>query len=135
VSFLGDGTFGRVIEVERLSDNMLFAMKVIRPVERYIESAILEAEIITNIQKTDVDNKSHCVRLVEFFSFREGGRKYLAIVFEKLGKSLYEFIKANNYRGFSIEAIREFARQIFEGIGYLHEKLNLTHTDLKVNEL
>ncbi len=25
-----------------------------------------------------------------------------------------------------------FARQILEGIGYLHDRLELTHTDLKV---
>jgi serine/threonine protein kinase len=71
--------------------------------------------------------------LIEYFSFHENGRKYLVIVFERLGKSLYEFIKANNYKGYPIDSIREFARQIFEGIGYLHDKLNLTHTDLKVN--
>jgi hypothetical protein len=31
--------------------------------------------------------------------------------------------------------IQEFARQILQGIGFLHEKMELTHTDLKVSSL
>ena len=34
---INDGTFGRVFEVEK--DGKIFAMKVIRAVKRYIESA------------------------------------------------------------------------------------------------
>ena len=37
--FLGDGTFGRVLEVKDLKYNEYYAMKVIRSVKRYIESA------------------------------------------------------------------------------------------------
>jgi serine/threonine protein kinase len=104
---------------------------VIRPPERYVESAILETEIITNIHKT-VLNESHRVKIVEYFSFQENSRKkYLAIVFEKLGKSLYEFIKSNNFGGFDITTNREYTRQMFKGIGYLQDKLGLTHTDYR----
>ena len=28
--------------------------------------------------------------------------------------------------------VQQFARQIFEGINFLHESMNITHTDLKV---
>jgi serine/threonine protein kinase len=104
-------------------------------VERYIESAIVEAEILMNIQKSDLKGESHCVKLFDYFSFYDNNIKYLALVFEKLGKSLYEFIKDNRYRGFHIDYIRQFARQIFEGIGYLHDHMGLTHTDLKPENL
>ncbi len=67
--------------------------------QRYIESAEIEAEIIINILEKDKNNESHCVRLMEYFYFEEHNVNYVALVFEKLGKSLYEFIKSNNYRG------------------------------------
>ena len=35
----------------------------------------------------------------EIFRFKERGEDNVAIVFETLGKSLYDFIKANNYKG------------------------------------
>jgi serine/threonine protein kinase len=98
-SLLGDGTFGRVLECEKLSDGQLYAVKVIRPVARYLESAKIEADIIANIHKQDKKNESHCVRMLEYFDFVEDGKKYMALIFEKLGLSLYEFVKANKFRG------------------------------------
>jgi dual-specificity kinase len=138
-NFLGDGTFGRVLECERISDGELFAVKIIRPVTRYLESAKIEAEILANIQKQDKKSESHCVNMIDYFDFEEDGKKYMALVFEKLGTSLYEFIKTNkfrgnniNYTGFDIDSIKSFAKQLLTGIGYLHDRLELTHTDLKV---
>lgn len=37
--------------------------------------------------------------MIEYFYFEEKRKNFMALVFEKLGKSLYEFIKDNNYRG------------------------------------
>jgi hypothetical protein len=68
-------------------------------VKRYIESAKIEAEIIEQIMKSDRNNQSHCVQMIEYFSFQEDDQEYIVLVFEKLGKSLYDFIKFNNYRG------------------------------------
>ena len=39
------------------------------------------------------------MELVETFKFREREEEHMALVFETLGKSLYDFIKANNYKG------------------------------------
>ncbi len=95
--------------------------------------------------RIDKNHDSNCVKMTEYFYFTEGNLTYIALVFEKLGKSLYDFIKNNKYKGtyiligiillilgFSYECIRSFARQILEGIGFMHEKMDLTHTDLKV---
>lgn len=54
----------------------------------------------------------------------------MCLVFEPLGKSLYDFIKDNNYKGFEIGQVREIARQSLLAIEFLHS-LRLTHTDLK----
>jgi serine/threonine protein kinase len=54
----------------------------------------------------------------------------MCLVFEPLGKSLYDFIKDNKYKGFDISDVREIARQSLKAIEFLHS-IRLTHTDLK----
>ena len=54
----------------------------------------------------------------------------MCLVFEPLGKSLYDFIKDNNYKGFNVDEVREIAWQSLKAIEFLHS-INITHTDLK----
>ncbi len=51
-------------------------------------------------------------------------------VFEKLGPSLFDFLRRNEYRPFPLDLVQDFSRQLLESVQYLHE-LRLTHTDLK----
>lgn len=37
--------------------------------------------------------------MVDSFKFKREGQEYMAIVFERLGSSLYEFIEKNKYLG------------------------------------
>ncbi len=37
--------------------------------------------------------------MFDYFKFTQDKKEYLAIVFEKLGTSLYEYIKSNKYLG------------------------------------
>jgi serine/threonine protein kinase len=109
-------------------------------VARYVESARIEAEILERVQKLDTGGASRCVHLVDHFTFKRHSDKHYAIMFEVLGKSLFDIIKDNSYRGsfflliftgFSISLVRSFARQLFESLAFLHG-IGLTHTDLKV---
>lgn len=68
--------------------------------------------------------------MIDSFYFRKEGYGYYALIFEKLGLSLFDFIKLNNYRGFPVRHIQKIAYQILKGIGYLH-KNGIIHTDLK----
>jgi serine/threonine protein kinase len=54
----------------------------------------------------------------------------MCLVFEPLGKSLYDFIKDNKFKGFEIGDLREIVNQSLKAIEFLHS-INLTHTDLK----
>ena len=101
VSHLSDGTFGRVFEVKNIENNNTYALKMIRAVERYVDSAKTETEILEYILKKDPISKFHNVELVQTFNF---GSNY-CMVFERLGLSLYELMKKNNYRGFPIKMI------------------------------
>lgn len=42
--------------------------------------------------------------------------KWFQQVFEKLGPSLYDFLRKNSYRSFPIDLVRELARQILESV-------------------
>ncbi len=128
--FLGDGTFGRVLEAKD-QDGTIKAIKVIRAVERYVEAAKIEANILERLYSADPEHKSHIVKLYEHFPL---GNNY-CLVFEKLGKSLYDVIKMNKYTGmnhvgFRMSQVQQFARQLLQSLAFMHT-LGLTHTDLK----
>jgi hypothetical protein len=82
-----------------MKDNKIYAIKVIKPLKRYIQSAEYECEIIKEILDKDKNRESYTVEMIEYFHFEENRKSYMGIVFETLGKSLFEFIKDNDYRG------------------------------------
>ena len=99
---LGDGTFGRALKCIDLnqSKEKIYAVKVVRAVKRYTESAKIEADILQDLRQ-----KGGCqhgiVHLKEYFMHETSkSTENMCLVFEPLGKSLYDFIKANKYRGF-----------------------------------
>lgn len=97
---LGDGTFGRVLEVEDLQDQSVKAMKVIRAVKRYVSSARIEADIIRRLNNADPENNSKVVRMTDSFPWESS----FVLVFEPLGPSLYDIIKRNDYKGMARQA-------------------------------
>lgn len=67
--------------------------------KRYNESAMIEADILQ-----DIKDKGGCdkgiVYMHEVLKFKEPiDGEHTCLVFETLGKSLYDFIKNNNYKG------------------------------------
>ena len=99
---------------------------MIKPVEKYISSARTERAIVKEINRQDPDDRCHIVRYIESFNHYN----HYCLVFERLGPSLYDITKKNNYKGFTPRLVRSFARQLFEAVGFLH-KLGFVHTDLK----
>ena len=103
--------------------------------ERYSESAKTEAQILRDLQRHGGCERG-IVYLKEWFVHRSIDAKTrqrlknMCLVFEPLGKSLYDFIKDNKYKGFEIGDLREIASQSLKAIEFLHS-INLTHTDLK----
>jgi serine/threonine protein kinase len=52
-------------------------------------------------------------------------------MFEKLGKSLYQYLEENDYRGFHLKSLQSIAQQVLVCLRDLAEKRRLVHTDLK----
>ncbi len=68
---------------------------MVRAVERYSKSAKIEADILKDIKKRGGCSK-HIVDLKDEF-IHESTVSNKCLVFEPLGKSLFDFIKANHF--------------------------------------
>ncbi|EFJ20930.1 hypothetical protein SELMODRAFT_176785 [Selaginella moellendorffii] len=123
---MGEGTFGRVLECWDRKYQEFVAVKVIRNVPKYREAALIEIDVLRALRKHDKNGKRGCLQMKEWFDYRN----HVCIVSEKLGPSLYDFLKKNSYRPFSIEHVRDIGWQLLNSVAYLHE-LSLIHTDLK----
>jgi len=126
----GKGTFGTVLEVYDKKHKENIALKVIRSVKRYLDSAYIEVNILEKIRKSDRQQESKIVRLLGAFTTRIKGQKHVCIAFEKLGISVYDFIKRNKYRGFMLNHVSRIGYDLVHSVAYCHS-VNLTHTDLK----
>jgi len=133
---LGDGTFGRVLQVEdTLQSDQVYALKVIRAVARYVLAAKYEAEVLEHLARAKAFNTSHVVRLVEHFAYGE----HYCLLYEALGPTLYDVIKSNHYKGgtqlgYPMSQVQSFARQLLEAVDFLHLQ-RVVHTDLKLENV
>lgn len=125
LSKMGEGTFGRVLECWDRRDCDMVAIKVVRSIRKYRDAAMVEIDILQHLAKNK-GGALHCVQIRDWFDYRN----HICIVFEKLGPSLFEFLRSNLYRPFPLDLVREFGRQLLESVAYMHD-LRLIHTDLK----
>ncbi|MCO5572222.1 hypothetical protein L7F22_025974 [Adiantum nelumboides] len=123
---MGEGTFGRVLECWDEESQEVVAIKVIRSAEKYREAAMIEIDVLYTLAEKDRSGSRGCVQMRRWFDYRN----HICIVFEKLGSSLYDFLRASDYRPLSLDLVREFGRQLLESVAYMHS-LSLIHTDLK----
>ncbi|XP_042373165.1 serine/threonine-protein kinase AFC2-like isoform X2 [Zingiber officinale] len=124
-SKIGEGTFGQVLECWDREKKEMVAIKIVRSIKKYREAAMIEVDVLHHLGKHD-KNDNRCVQLRNWFDYRN----HVCIVFEKLGPSLYDFLRKNGYRSFPIDLVREIGRQLLESVAFMHD-LHLIHTDLK----
>jgi serine/threonine protein kinase len=127
---VGQGTFGRVVECldtrqrysrtgvrDRRPHNGIVAIKVIRNVKRYHDSALIEADIVRSVNRRGGRGITHCAILYDTFTYHG----HFCMVFESLGPSLYDFLKDwMNFHPFPADYVRSFAQQLLETVEFLH---------------
>eukprot|EP01018_Ginkgo_biloba_P011418 Gb_04190 [translate_table: standard] len=125
LSKMGKGTFGQVLECWDRKLKEFVAIKIVRSSEQYREAAMIEIDVLRKVAEHDRSAR-RCVQMRNWFDYRN----HTCIVFEKLGPSLYDFLRKNNYCPFPIHLVREIGWQLLESVAYMHD-LHLIHTDLK----
>lgn len=133
----GKGTFGKVLMCEDRSlpagvgaAERLVGIKVVRKIRKYSESARIEADLLADIARADPAGVSGCVRAFKSFEWQE----HVCIVFEPLGMSLFDYVKANSFRPLPLYCVQSFADQITCAVAFLHA-MGLVHTDLKLENV
>jgi len=123
---LGEGTFGKVVKCEDMKKEKILAIKIIKNVKKYREAAKLEINVLAKLAKYDPEGENLCVVMYDWFDYH--GHKCIA--FELLGKSVFDFLKDNNYSPYPLEHVRQIAYELCLSVSFLHAN-RLTHTDLK----
>lgn len=126
----GRGTFGKVLLCEDTRLRKRVAVKVVRRIRRYAEQAQIEAGILSDVNLADCHAEQPIVRLLSRFEWRG----HFCMVMEPLGASLFDFVKANEYRPLPLFCVQSFADQLVQAVAFLHE-LQLVHTDLKLENI
>ncbi|XP_011007305.1 PREDICTED: serine/threonine-protein kinase AFC1-like isoform X2 [Populus euphratica] len=125
LSKMGEGTFGQVLECFDNEKKEEVAIKIVRSIHKYREAAMIEIDVLQRLARHDFGS-TRCVQIRNWFDYRN----HICIVFEKLGPSLYDFLRKNSYRSFPIDLVRELGRQLLDSVAFMHD-LHLIHTDLK----
>ncbi|KAK9426133.1 hypothetical protein SUNI508_12587 [Seiridium unicorne] len=126
VDVLGKGSFGQVVRCIDHKTGVLVAVKIIRNKKRFHQQALVEVNILQKLREWDPKNKHSMVNFTHSFYFRG----HLCISTELLDMNLYEFIKSNNFRGFSLKLIRRFTKQMLSSLNLLKQH-KVIHCDLK----
>ncbi|KAJ5623980.1 hypothetical protein N7510_000289 [Penicillium lagena] len=126
VDVLGKGSFGQVVRCVDHKTGALVAVKIIRNKKRFHQQALIEVNLLQKLKEWDPHRRHSVVNFTQSFYFRG----HLCISTELLGMNLYEFIKAHDFRGFSLKLIRRFTKQMLGSLVLLHAK-KVIHCDLK----
>lgn len=78
---------------------------------------------LNNITET---GRRLCVQMLEWFDYHG----HICILFEMLGRSVFDFMKMNNFQPFPIQQTKIIISQLLSAVNYLHSR-SLCHTDLK----
>ncbi|RWA10575.1 hypothetical protein EKO27_g4528 [Xylaria grammica] len=126
IDVLGKGSFGQVVRCIDHKTGGLVAVKIIRNKKRFHQQALVEVNILKKLREWDPKNKHSMVNFTHSFYFRG----HLCISTELLDMNLYEFIKSNSFRGFSLKLIRRFTKQMLSSLVILKQH-KVIHCDLK----
>ncbi|XP_053562566.1 dual specificity tyrosine-phosphorylation-regulated kinase 3 isoform X2 [Bombina bombina] len=123
---IGKGSFGQVAKVYDHKLHQHLALKMVRNEKRFHRQAAEEIKILEHLKKQDKTGGMNVIHMLESFTFRN----HICMTFELLSMNLYELIKRNKFRGFSLQLVRKFAHSILQCLESLHRN-KIIHCDLK----
>lgn len=108
-------------------------MKVVKSAPHYTETALDEIKLLQRLVSADPKHpgRRHCVALLDHFRHRGPNGSHVCMVFEVLGENLLSLIKRYQHRGVPTHIVKQIAKQVLQGLDYMHSACNIIHTDLK----
>lgn len=79
-----------------------------------------------NLNEITEAGRRLCVQMLDWFDYHG----HICILFEMLGRSVFDFMKMNHYQPYPFEHVRAITYQLTLAVNFLH-KNRITHTDLK----
>ncbi|CAM9336516.1 unnamed protein product, partial [Hapterophycus canaliculatus] len=121
------------------------ALKVQKSADHYTEAARDEIDLLQTVRANAqalkelasrdplvaLDTDCRTVQLMDCFDHVGPHGRHVCMVFEMLGCNLLSVIKRYNYHGIPICIVKSMARQMCQGLDFLHRVCNIIHTDLK----
>jgi serine/threonine-protein kinase SRPK3 len=109
------------------------ALKIVKSKKNYARVALDEINILSIISNANPRHPGYgyVVRMFESFSVVGPHGKHICMVFEVLDHNLLKMIQGHSYQGIPLHIVKRIARQILQGLDYLHNECGVIHTDLK----
>lgn len=107
------------------------AVKVQKSDPHYVDAARDEVKILKALREANGPFKRNVVELRDYFEHKGPNGLHCCLTFDVLSKSILSLMKRFNYKGVPIPMIRVIARQILEGLQFIHDSCGVIHTDLK----
>ncbi|NP_001368709.1 Protein kinase domain-containing protein [Caenorhabditis elegans] len=123
---LGEGTFGKVVRVNDSLSDTFMALKIIKNVSKYREAAKLEVKVLQKLAEKDPEKKNWVIHMGSYFDYNG----HICLLFDLMGSSIFDFLKANHYKPYPMEQTLHITWQLCNAVKFLHDN-KLTHTDLK----
>lgn len=129
LEFLGLGAFGKVSRCIDHKTGETVAVKVFNRAKNFERQAAVEMRLFEVIQ-SNVSVRSKIVNLKDSFKFR----RHVCLVYELLSLSLQEFIRKNDYKGFSHGWISKITHQLLDALVDL-KNCRILHCDIKPDNI
>jgi len=134
LDFLGQGSFGQVVKVQKLDPSEhepeFYAIKIIKKSAPFLNQGRREVELLNWVKQRGGENgSSFIVRFIEDFMFAG----HLCLVFELLSTSLLDLVNLSieaAQPGLSLRMVHKFAHQLLSVL-YTLGKINIIHCDIK----
>jgi dual specificity tyrosine-phosphorylation-regulated kinase 2/3/4 len=92
------------------------ALKILKNWKKLHKQGKIEIKILETLRDSDLESLKNIVKIKDGFTFRS----HVCIIFEILSINLYQFIKNNDFQGFSMALTKRFSIQILEALDYMY---------------